>query len=342
MVSFLDYFWPETTEHGKVKMHSVTPTHAATTQNDAPTSNSVALLACTIAGLALAAKTIRSSTRARHACHEARAWRKVSMALLRREGQGESLRPRTLRAHQLDPTSKSLVEGAQEAEEGGDKIAASSTSMRPGNWHSSYDVESDTFRTNSATEEGKGTAFNAAKVHAAPPSHSVKLPSTRSLYSAVHPHEDWDWTPADHPRPTGSWRRSRLPPWTIGITSSPNTPSTPSPEIQVEANTVGRAPGGDTPQSNNADDWMLRSMMWSNLEPLCATEAAFIADEVYRETAKELRSPTSSANQTKPAMRVKRTMTSPKDDPSKIQALEAQIWALLSRQQALEDKLRDH
>jgi len=91
--------------------------------------------------------------------------------------------------------------------------------------------------------------------------------NNKSLYSAIHPHEDWDWTPADHPKPRKSWQKSRLPPWTVGFTS------TPKAQEMV----------GNTIRTNTDAQNQNLSELWRPFETFDVSEAEFVAEEARKD-----------------------------------------------------------
>lgn len=372
MVLFLDSIWPGTaTEHSQVRngpppIDETSPT--STKPSDDRTSNKVTIAACTILTLALVAKTVRTSQRARLARDDARAWRKVSLALVRRGGGGgggdaahhHHHHDGVSHRHSSHPTS-SLKSSSDHWNNNGNHnrmrgnwrhgIKMNWSDMTPSskpshsslwNWSKAeQEVYDDIFALDkkdlevvSPNEEAAALAKPVEREKMSAPT----LKSTKSLYSAIHPHEDWDWTPADHPRPKGSWKRHRLPPWSVGFTCAARAPSStaspaPSTAVHSELNATRSKPAAVSDEK--VDDWMIRSAIWPDTDPLRASEAAFIADAVFKELVKDTRPVKSSSTH-----RVKPTASS-EDDASKIQALEAQVWALLSRQQALEEKIRN-
>lgn len=119
----------------------------------------------------------------------------------------------------------------------------------------------------------------------------------RSGYDPIHPHEDWDWTPADWPVKRSSWHRSRLPPWSIGFSRTAKAPSKPSehlvepvaqhitptvrPKHGLEAAIAAHQTGA------SAEELLFQSAVWPDAQPAepnaVAGESAFIAEEVINE-----------------------------------------------------------
>jgi hypothetical protein len=307
----------QTSEPLQVKARDSNTYFISTTSAADPTktsSTTFTLMACTVLTVALAAKTIRSSHRARHARHEAQAWKRVSMALIDRGYGVRASKGRTLER----------LEG--EGEWGNE---LNRKKRVPGNL------------INIQVEEAKVAEVS----HATLPKDAIKpqftpTPSPRSsLYSPIHPHEDWDWTPADHPRPAQSWRRTKLPPWSIGITSAPKAPSSSPLQVKVKdmPKEAKAATTGEKKEDVDLDEYLLRSAVWPDSDPLGASEAAMIAEQVFKEVEDEKKWPITPIK----AIKAKRILqSSVKGDSEKVQVLERQIWALLMRAQALEDKLR--
>jgi hypothetical protein len=94
--------------------------------------------------------------------------------------------------------------------------------------------------------------------------------NNKSLYSAIHPHEDWDWTPADHPRPRKPWQKSRLPPWSVGFTS------TPKAQESISKSTANSISSPDAQCQNFSESWR-------PFETFDVSESEFIAEEVRKD-----------------------------------------------------------
>ena len=185
-----------------------------------------------------------------------------------------------------------------------------------------------------------GNVGAMAKEHIVHPHNIASISHDRSLYAAIHPHEDWDWTPADHPRPNKPWKKSRLPPWTVGFTSTPST------TLKAQEVTKQKAvePQAEEEEESH-DDLTLRAAIWPDSDPLHASEVSSIAEEVFSEVSK--RKEQSSKNgeemekEGRDEVEAEKKHTQEIGEGSEVfQQLERHIWALLERSQALEEKLR--
>ena len=229
------------------------------------------LAACTLLTLALTAKTIHSTIGARHARHDARAWRRVSMALLERRHGTRHAREGAPRSSWTD-VGPSPTRQAPACSAGPAAVAASAT--RP-------------------------TTMPAANPTPPPYTHNP-LPASQTT---THPHEDWDWVPADYPRrPRQSWKHFRMP---------------------THRQTGSKA---------DADDgnlWLLRSALWPEADALQPSESTFIAGEAVEDASSERQGSATVHGGSESAMRA---------TTDRVEALERQVWALLARAKALEER----
>lgn len=322
-------------------------------------STTFTLLAWAALTGALAAKAIRSSQRARQASHDARAWKQTSLALINnnrnaRTANHSRFSNSTLKEkrgkndHEYGTSARESVESLRESitrvEEAKREASARKTRSFPdyirntnAQDHAKLDLpsEAQSKQQNQRASETQTFQESLEEGHRATqkrdykPNFIASTQTTRLLYSEIHPHEDWDWTPADHPRPSHSWKRHRLPSWSIGFTSAPTVKA--KEQVVTEEKTSSLGP-------EDMDEWLIHSAIWPDSDPLRASEAAMIADEVFKEAAKQ---PGPPIPQAKPITQAKNLHPSPEQDRHHIQALERQIWALLARAQAMEDKLRE-
>lgn len=387
------------------------------------TTNTVALTGCAILVTLLAAKTIRSGSKLRNAYHDARAWRRVTMTMIKREEnpffqsphqphsrsipsldeirkksstspaglgrfQNNMNAARKPKGMKLDEKKMNVTDIFGKKDDVWEKVLAeleavgqeSSVAKVGGKESSSGTLMS----TPSKTVPTMSSQWH--KVVSSPSSITRGASSSNPLYSAVHPHEDWDWVPADHPPARNSWKRNQLPPWTVGFSSAPKSQANSSSSEGAEMSTK-------QDESSDLEELLLRSAIWPDSDPLKSSEAAFIVDEVYKDLSnkkqhQQLQRPEQSSTvekQSEPAQNkvsdCKKELLNSKPwtesdsqkrnetvliaeqvfkdlgnskrqqsirytaaikeemESEKVKALERQVWALLARSQALEDKL---
>lgn len=350
-----------------------------TSSSSSSHNTSFTLAACTVLAVYLAAKTLRSSKQARQAGHDARAWRRVSMALLDR-GKGGGRFEQSLDAEWTEGRSRRPPGGLRNLDAMSD--SAKSTAQQP---RVAAEREEQA-RFDAIAKDGIRGECSPSEVKAQPQpkpcqSPSSKTSSTSSLYSEVHPHEDWNWTPSDYPRSPDRWKRNRLHPWTIKSTSMPQKPSTNFPPpttrkawpsiltaCRMTPPSVAPAPPTNPPvatkevgRDSEPASWeeeMLRYIIWPDSEPCGMAETTCIAEAILadghlkqkngpiisplrkailkRKSIAKPRSILDIAN----AARAARQKQSDADraNAERVQALERQVWALLSRAEKLEQQ----
>lgn len=203
-------------------------------------------------------------------------------------------------------------------------------------------------------------------------------PRANALKTYVHPHEDWDWIPSDFPRMrtgTHRWNYSRLPPWSIGFssthmatkkldqsTSKRKDPIVDESPSDTEAFNPALANGDERPRSTEVDkvptdqnlhveEQVLGDYRLCDI-PSKMEESAFIADEIVREvmddhnrrqkrearneTVQHIKGATADTS-SGPEMTEKQFLKDGVTNENfRLKALEAQVWALLSRIDELE------
>lgn len=277
-------------------------------------STTFTLTAFSLLTLALTAKAFRSSQRLRQAEYDARAWRKAFMRSIDRMSYHD--------ARHIYHKGRDYRAGRQMY--GGIKEAS--------HFKAEPKVTPPFVQSDIAPVKPAVVSEVAASVV---PSTSANTSGIQykagASYSAIHPHEDWDWVPSDHPPKRNSWKRTRLPPWAIGFSStvkaSPPGTGTEA-ETRVEASEM-------TP--TDREEELLRAYIWPDSDPLRANEAATIAEEVFKEATHRATSPIKEKEKEK----IKRPSVTSKAvavEQERVRDLERQVWALLERTKELEDR----
>lgn len=262
------------------------------------TTNKVVLTTCALLATILAAKTIRSGHRLRNAQHDARAWRRVTMTMIEKGGDSSF---RSLHQHGKLPSLLGHMKDEKRSLLDAKRIRNHATAIPR---KESVEREDEAFKSATSSKHPSlslSSEFSEAKESSTPTSTSsspklvpamssewrkaVSHPmawtassSSNPIYSAVHPHEDWDWVPADHPPARTSWRKSRLPPWTVGFSSAPKS------RVDLTNIRVSQSSMKDD-ETSDLEEHLLRSAIWPDSDPLKSSEAAFIVDEILKESS---------------------------------------------------------
>lgn len=266
-----------------------------------PTGAIVLLVGIFLSG-ALTGKALSASQRARRAESSARSWERAVLALagnnrkannfqhitpkqpssLRDTGNNESISQHEQKQHVPSWAEKKVYDmiGVDEKDAGrkvkdiASDLWVGTKERLPISTERSFDEHWEFFKdeaikgAQSSTSPKRNGNISGSSVN------NTFVRNNRSLYSAIHPHEDWNWTPADHPKTRKSWQKSRLPPWTVGFTSTPKAQEIISSSI---------APRSDIEIAHGKN----LSEDWRPFETADISEAEFIAEEVSKDHQRE-------------------------------------------------------
>lgn len=313
--------------------------------------------------VALVGKTFGATRRATLARHEAESWRRVAIRLVDR-GEGrlspeeiDQVRQTRWARRGCPPRAPAILNPSSKSNSRAQaNIRSTPEERRPSS-------DNQTLVNDGLTGKRTETEQLSSKDHHSDVLLNKPRRSTSSrfssLFSPIHPHEDWDWTPSDWPPSRSSWRRNRLPPWSIGFTNAARADTntqrpTDSPRKGIEAAIEAHQ------ADNQVEEMLFQSAVWPDMQTYeHAGESAFVADEVVKEVlekqARQIKvrkkvsdrkvqeAPETISECRKPAKVVDAAPTERPTQPSaplvdyaRVQALERQVWALMARIEDLE------